>query len=121
MEEVKTDAQPVNSKGSTGLEPNVLAALAYVLGAISGIIVFVVEKDNKFVKFHAVQAILTHLAVIVFSFVVNVVPVLGLVISGLMGLLSIVLALFLAYQAYSNKEFMVPVLGKIAKDFVNKQ
>jgi len=45
-----------NSTG-TGLQQNVAGLLCYVLGWITGIIFLVIEKDNKFIRFHAVQSI----------------------------------------------------------------
>ncbi len=125
MEETKTEsttsAQTNGSEKPYNLEPNVEAALAYVLGALSGIIVFLLEKNNKFVRFHAVQSIVTNLAFFIVGIVAGFVPIIGWIIAALLPLGSILLFLFLAFQAYNKKEFEVPVLGKIAKDFVNKQ
>jgi len=45
--------EAVKPKSQSGLEPNVAAALSYVLGAISGIIFLLIEKEDKFVRFHA--------------------------------------------------------------------
>jgi len=125
-----TTAQPtvVNAQpASTGLTSNVAAALAYILGFITGIIFLVIEpyKHDRFVRFHAMQSILYSAAGIVFrigwSILVGalvdvsgwmalvLVPV-GLVISlGLFGFW-----IFLMYQAYSNREFRIPIIGAIA-------
>lgn len=46
-------------KSSTGLEPNIAGLLCYILGWISGIIFFLIESENKFVRFHAMQSIVT--------------------------------------------------------------
>lgn len=40
------------------LEPRLAAVLAYLLGVASGIIVLAVERESRFVRFHAVQSIL---------------------------------------------------------------
>ena len=45
-------------KSSLGLDPNVAALLSYLGGFVSGIIIFVLEKDNKFVRFHAMQSLI---------------------------------------------------------------
>jgi hypothetical protein len=44
---------------STGLEPNTAGLLCYLGGWISGIIFLVIEQENKFVRFHALQSIVT--------------------------------------------------------------
>ena len=117
------NAQPVSS----GLTSNVAAALAYVLGFITGIVFLVLEpyKHDRFVRFHAMQSILYSAAGLVFriawSILVNIlmsftvwtgvvlVPI-GLVIS----LTLFVFWLYLMYQAYNNREFRIPFLGAIA-------
>ena len=43
---------------TTGLEPNFAAALAYLAGPFSGVLILLVERANGFVSFHAWQAIL---------------------------------------------------------------
>ena len=50
-------------KSSTGLDENVAGLLCYVATWITGIIFFVIEKDSKFVKFHAMQSIITFAAI----------------------------------------------------------
>ena len=42
-------------KSSTGLDENIAALLAYVFGWISGLILFLMEKDSRLVRFHAMQ------------------------------------------------------------------
>lgn len=52
-------AGPVSpAASSTGLEPTIAAALAYLVGPLSGILVLLAERSNRFVRFHAWQAIL---------------------------------------------------------------
>ena len=45
-------------KTSTGLDANVAAALSYLVGFVTGIIFLLVEKENRFVRFHAMQSTL---------------------------------------------------------------
>ena len=45
-------------KTSTGLTENVAGLLCYILGWITGIIFLILEPDNKFVRFHAIQSII---------------------------------------------------------------
>lgn len=118
----------INSQtAGTAMAPNLAGALAYILGFITGILFLVLEpyKRDRFVRFHAMQSILYSAAGIVFKIgwsilvgaVVDVagwaslalVPV-GLVIS--LGLF--LFWLFLMYQAYSNREFRIPIIGAIA-------
>ncbi len=43
------------AKTSTGLEENVAGPLCYVLGWVTGLVFILLEQENKFVRFHAMQ------------------------------------------------------------------
>lgn len=116
-------AQPA----ATGLTSNVAAALAYILGFITGILFLVLEpyKHDRFVRFHAMQSIFYSAAGIVFrigwsilvSAVIDVSGWAGLVLVPVGLVISVALFgfwIFLMYQAYSNREFRIPIIGAIA-------
>ncbi len=42
---------------STGLDPHVAAALAYLAGPFSGVLILLAERNSPFVRFHAWQAV----------------------------------------------------------------
>jgi uncharacterized membrane protein len=111
---------------STGLSPNIAAALAYVLGPITGILFYLLEKDNRFVRFHAAQSIAISIALFIIGFVLGMlsaviafVPIIGWLVSVLLSFgLSIggfVLWLFLMWQAYQGIEWEAPLAGKWAR------
>src|SRR6202008_4933503 len=52
----------VTEKSSTGLDANLAAMLCYAIGWVTGLIFFVLEKDSRFVKYHAMQSIIVSLA-----------------------------------------------------------
>src|ERR687897_399152 len=43
---------------STGLDPSIAAALAYLAGPFSGIVILLAEKSNRYVRFHAWQSVM---------------------------------------------------------------
>lgn len=49
-------------KTSVGLSANTAACLCYLLGWLSGIVFLLLEKENTFVRFHAMQSLVTALA-----------------------------------------------------------
>lgn len=112
---------------STGLTSNVAGALAYVLGFITGIIFLVIEpyKNDRFVRFHAMQSIVYSVACIVFSIAWGIMWSILFSVSGSLALIALPIRLlislgmflywlYLMYQAYSSKEYHIPVLGAIA-------
>lgn len=113
--------------GSAPLAANVAGALAYVLGFITGIIFLVLEpyKDDRFIRFHAMQSILFSAAVIAFSIVwvilwgilFDISVSLALIASPLRLLISLAIFgfwLFLMYQAYNRREYRIPYIGGFA-------
>ena len=123
-------AQPAvafSQPAMSGLTSNVAAALSYVLGLITGIVFLVLEpyKRDRFVRFHAMQSVLFCVAAIVFSIAWSILVNIMISISGwtavaltpiglVISLGFFVFWLFLMYQAYSRREFRIPVIGAIA-------
>jgi uncharacterized membrane protein len=132
------------AKTALGLDANLGAALGYPIGIIA-LIVFIIEKENRFARFHALQSLLCHIAWVVIIFVVFILFfVLGLIlavigasssaggaIAGLLSILGILVwlaviaayiggLLFAAYKAYSGSWFKLPFIGNMAEKIVNK-
>ena len=104
-------------KSSTGLDANLAAALSYLVGFVTGIIFLVVEKENRFVRFHAMQSTLVFAAIVAIDILLQIVPIVGaLVVVFLVIPASAVLWLLLMFKAYQGEEFKLPVLGQIAAD-----
>ncbi|MEO5817488.1 MAG: DUF4870 domain-containing protein [Gemmatimonadaceae bacterium] len=111
---------------STGMAPNVAGALAYVLGPITGVLFLVLEKENRFVRFHAAQAVTTGVLIIGLSIALGLlsallafIPVLGwlaaIALNFVLGLGSLVLWLLLMWRAYRGEQWEVPVAGPLAR------
>lgn len=115
-------------KTSLNMEPNLEALLAYVFGWITGLIFYVIEKDNRFVRFHAFQSLLvfggltiiyialgivqTILAVMLhFSFV----WLLFSLIWGILGLAGFILWILLMIKAFQGVWYKLPIVGDMAE------
>jgi uncharacterized membrane protein len=106
-------------KTSTGLEANLAAALSYLVGFVTGIIFLVVEKENRFVRFHAMQSTLVFACIIAIDILLQIIPLLGaLIVLFLVIPASAILWLFLMFKAYQGEEYKLPVIGQIAADKV---
>lgn len=111
---------------SLGLDPNVEAGLSVLLFFVSGVIFFVLEKRNQFVRFWAMQAIFFGVACLVAGIVIAVVgmillhiPLIATLWTLLVRLISLGLLLvwlFMLYNAFTGKPWELPVLGKLARD-----
>jgi uncharacterized membrane protein len=111
-----------------GLTPNVAGALAYLVGAITGILFLVIDpfKADRFVRFHAFQSIFFNLAWIAFWIVWTILGItLGAISHGLFFIIQLPINLlimvggfclwaYLMYTAYQGKMFQLPVIGALA-------
>lgn len=102
-------------KTSTGLQENVAGLLCYVAGWISGIVFLLLEKENKTVRFHAIQSIAVFGAITVVSIVLSWIPVIGIIISSLLSILALILWIILMMKAYQNNKFKLPWAGDFAE------
>lgn len=111
---------------STGLDPKLAGLLCYILGPLTGIIFFLVEKSNAVVRFHAAQSIVFGIACIVLWIALAIVGIILYQISWALGnlfnmiSLLIWLGLFILWivllvKGYSGQRWKLPVLGDMAE------
>ena len=102
----------------TGLKKETAGALCYVLGPVTGIIFLVIEKD-PFVKFHAMQSIVTFVGLFALQWILTLSIILVFLVP-LVGIITFSLWLLLIYKAWIGESWEVPVFGKLAKQLLKK-
>jgi uncharacterized membrane protein len=135
---------PKASQTGTGMDPKVAAAISYIW--IVGLIFFFIEKENRFIRFHAMQSILYGIANSIIMVVLAVLATILTVVFGigaaavgggtgalvsllvwviwlifwLIGMAFLVGLIFAAIKAYQGHTFKLPIIGNIAENIVNK-
>jgi len=139
---------PPSSSPLGSMDPNVAAALSYIW--IVGVVFFIMEKENKFVRFHALQSIMFGVANTVIMFVLAIIATIltiafsigaaaaatgggdgiatlvGLLvwliwlIFWLIGLTMFAGLIYAAIKAYQGQKFKLPIIGNMAEKTVNK-
>lgn len=121
---------PPGETGSKTMDTNLVGALTYLAGFVTGIVFLVLDpyKSNSFVRFHAFQSIFFNVAWVAFWIVWMIVSaVLTPLTAGVFGLIALPLMLiftlagfgiwiFLMVQAYQQKLFRLPIVGKFAAE-----
>jgi uncharacterized membrane protein len=114
---------------SAGLPPNIAACLA-CCPLLGGIVFLIIEKKHAFVRFYAMQSTVLGFVALGCSIVlmiavriVGIIPLLGHLLIWLLGLVGVVLSVAIlglwivtGLNAFTNKEWEIPYLGKIARD-----
>lgn len=116
----KSETASTASSTKPQLESNVLAALAYAIPLVMGVVVLLTEKENKFVRFHAFQSIIFGLVWYGASAIATslYIILIGLILSPIITVAGVALWFFLMWKAYNNQEYQLPFVGKIAHDQV---
>ncbi|WP_436345546.1 DUF4870 domain-containing protein [Natronorubrum sp. FCH18a] len=140
-QDVDIEAEPTAEPAETesGLDPNVAGTLSYLFGFVTGLIFFLIEGDNRFVRFHAAQSmvvsglfLLAYIAVSIVGTVLTTIMfaststfLIGSVVSLFLGLVWLGLALggfaiwaYLMVTTYQGKTTRLPVVAGIADKLV---
>src|SRR5438874_12297779 len=141
--EAPASGAPGGKTSFMNLDSNVGAMLCYIanflcfLGLVLAIVFLFTEKENRFVKFHAVQSLFLVALEIVAGIVIQILGmILGLALnmvnmSWIAGLLTwllgcLVLLIFLIFlviggiKAYGGQWYKLPIIGEFAWKTVNK-
>jgi len=102
-------------KTSIGMQPNLAALLCYLLWFVTGIIFFLVEKENKFVRFHAMQSIVIFGFLFVLGAILPFIPLIGWVFMPILWIFDIVIWIVLMVKGYQGEYFKLPIVGEIAE------
>ena len=115
---------------NTGLDPRIAAALAYLVGWLTGILFYLIEPENRYVRFHAAQSIvglggLWLIGVVLFSmsFMSMFVSAGGfhmmMWLAQLTWLAGLIVWLICLFKAYSGEMWKLPIAGDIAERMVD--
>jgi uncharacterized membrane protein len=123
-------------KSSTGLDENVASLISYVGGWLSGLIFFLIEKESRLVRFHAMQSILFNVIVVVVWIAIVVVAMILTIILGqisdvlasiaglitfllylAIGLVVVIVWVMCLIKAYQSKMYKLPIIGNYAEKF----
>lgn len=121
-----TDTTATEQPTASGLPANLAGALCYVLGPITGVAFLLIEKDNRFVRFHGAQStavgiilFVVSLAFTILSSVLAVIPVLGWIVGLLLGLAfglaTFFLWIMLMWRAYQGQMWEVPFASGLTR------
>ncbi|HEX7295811.1 MAG TPA: DUF4870 domain-containing protein [Pyrinomonadaceae bacterium] len=130
--------QQSTQQSSIGLAANVAAALSYIW--IVGLVLFFLEKENRFIRFHAMQSVLYGVVWTVVMIVLAIVSTIIAIVAGvastaagdpgfiglIISLISMIIWLVVpliyliglilgAIKAYQNTKFKFPIIGNMAE------
>ncbi|OGG32274.1 hypothetical protein A3I51_02900 [Candidatus Gottesmanbacteria bacterium RIFCSPLOWO2_02_FULL_38_8] len=100
-----------------------------IIGAIAnlpivGLFFLITEKKNEFIRFYAMQSTLVWVAFFLLTVALNLVPILGVIMTillfPLIGILFLVALLVPMWKAYSGEKYKLPYFGDLAEKQLKK-
>ena len=107
-------------KTSMGLQPNLAGLLCYIVGWVTGLIFLIMEKENQFVRFHAMQSIVISGALTVVSIIFSFIPFIGWILGWLLGVFGFILWIILMLKTYKGEKYKIPWAGNFAEKQLQK-
>lgn len=104
---------------------NLVAALSYLLGFVTGVVILFVERDDKFIRFHAMQSILVFGGLFIVNLIVGLilepirfVGVLSSAVNTLLTIAAIIVWATSMVKAFQGQIFKWPIVGRVAENWV---
>lgn len=114
----------VKVENTAGLDQSLAALLTYAMGFITGIIFIFVEKENRFVRFHAFQSAIfftpAFIIYIILSVLLYYIPFIGGILSFLLWAGFAAIWILLMFKAYKGEKYKLLFVGDIAEEQANK-
>ncbi|KAI8330402.1 hypothetical protein EDC96DRAFT_47788 [Choanephora cucurbitarum] len=107
---------------SLPIRVDIEAALAYVLGPVTGLLLLILERQNDYVRFHAWQSALGFTSLMFAQFILLFI---SSFLSWVLFFFNVFLMLYMTYRAYldgvSLERYELPYVGIIASDYVDTE
>jgi len=107
------------SKTSTGLDNNVASGLCYILGWITGLIFFLLEKEDQDVRFHAMQSIVVFGGISLLQVALTI-SIIGTPLIPLVAIIGFVLWILLMIKGFQGERYKLPVAGDLAEKWASQ-
>ena len=105
-------------KTDLGMDEKLGALLTYVLGFVTGIVFLIIEKKNKFVRFHAMQSTIFFGGLFVVQLILGVIPIIGWLLNLAISIYEFIMWIVCMIKAYNGEKYELPIAGKMAKKYV---
>jgi uncharacterized membrane protein len=103
---------------SMGMRARTAGWLSYLGGWVTGLIFLLLKRENRFVRFHAMQSLIFFGAMSMVTTVLGLIPLLGFIGDGL-GFVSFICWIVLMVAAARGRYYKLPIIGDYAEKWAN--
>jgi uncharacterized membrane protein len=105
---------------SMGMRARTAAFLCYLFGWVGGLVFFLLERENRFVRFHAIQSLLFFGSMSILGWVCSYIPFVLFGLGGVVGLVSLIGWIVLMVAAWRGRYYKLPLFGYYAEMLANQ-
>ena len=105
---------------SLGLDPRLASALCYALFWVSGLIILFIEKQNREVRYHALQSVIFFGGLSILIWFVGLLPLIGFLLTPFLYFVLFAAWIGLMVTAYINYQVKIPVVSDLASQYVDR-
>lgn len=113
------DVSPLE-RTSMGMKARTAGLLCYLFGWVGGLVFFLLERENRFVRFHAMQSILFFGTMSILSWVLSYFPYALFGLGGIVGLVGFIGWIVLMVAAHRGRYYKLPFFGVYAEQLANR-
>jgi uncharacterized membrane protein len=107
------------SETKTGLQENVAALYTYLFLWPGALVLLLLETENEYIRFHAMQSIIIFGALTVFVAIFNWIPVFGVIVRILVSVATVYLWATLGAKASQGEKYKFPRVGDLAEKLMS--
>ena len=112
------DAGPFDRTG-LGMKARTAGVLCYLFAWVTGLIFFLLERESRFVRFHAMQSILFFGSLSILQWVFSHLPFFG-VVGGALGVVMFIGWIVMMVKAGQGKYYKLPLFGDLADRLIDQ-
>jgi uncharacterized membrane protein len=105
---------------SLGMKARTAGLLCYLFGWVTGLIFFLLERENRFVRFHAMQSILFFGILSILGAVFSHLPFFFGLIGGAIGLVMFIGWIVMMVKAHRGEYYKLPLFGDLAERLISQ-
>ena len=105
---------------SLGMRARTAGLLCYLFGWVSGLVLFLLERRSRFVRFHAMQSILFFGILSILGGICGYLPFMGGAIGGAIGLVMFIGWIVMMVKAHRGEYYKLPLFGDLAESLIDQ-
>ena len=99
------------NKQTSSIPQGIAGLLAYFIPFFGGLFFLIIEKENRLIRFHAVQSILLWIVFIILAAIFSWIPIINI----LLYLIILAIWIFAMYQALMERMYELPIIGELSR------